>query len=232
MAPPRVLRGGAFFRRRPGNGHPAHPAARLCRPGKRPATFARGIGGLRDLRSQRHRCRRWPSLMATREAEGGPHAASRSGKWLPGEILKAVRNHWAIKKPTALGFGRADAGGRPAEPGRKRGRACLAAGCRLALSIVRLADGELSLQKRFLRAAQVPHCRIELIGRAGELSTGLEVRKRLTECPGLAFRNAASRPSQRLPTESRCSGNGVGILRVACWKREPEAICGCRKERP
>lgn len=175
-----------------------------------------------------------PARQAPREAEGGPHAASRSGKWLSGEILKAVRNHWAIKKPAALGFGRADAGGRPTEPGHERasvpcsgvsaGVEHRALGGRRAIVAEAVPEGGAS--------AALPHCRIELIGRAGELSTGLEVRKRLTECPGLAFRNAASRPSQRLPTESRCSGNGVGILRVACWKREPEAICGCRKERP
>ena len=114
--------------------------------------------------------------MAVRETEGRIQTEIRtcimSQKMSPEELLKAVRNHWAIENSLHwvldVQMGEDDLRNRAG-----RGAENLAAVRRIALNIIRLMDDKLSIRRRFRWAAQNPKYRHELIRRAAELAPEL-----------------------------------------------------------
>ena len=142
----------------------------------RTATVSHDVGWLQD----RHE---WPGLEAVgkieavREAKGRATAETRyfimSQKMTPEELLKAVRNHWAIENRLHWVL---DVQMREDDLRNRAGHgpANLAAVRRLALSILRRADDKLSFRRRLLRAAQMPEYRIELIAKAAGLTEEID----------------------------------------------------------
>ena len=138
----------------------------------RTATVSRDIGPLQDAR-------RRPGLAATgkaesvRVSEGRTRTETRtcimSRKMSPEDFLEAVWNHWAIENKLHWVL---DVRMREDELRNRRGRGpeTMAGIRRLALNIVRLMDDNLSVRRRLSRAAQVPDCRLELIGNTAKLS--------------------------------------------------------------
>ena len=90
----------------------------------------------------------------------------------PKDLLKAVRNHWAIKNQRHRVLDvqmqeddlRNWAGYGPEN---------LAGVRRLVVNIARLMDDKLSFRRRLLRAAQDPEYRLELIANAAKLAEAL-----------------------------------------------------------
>ena len=138
----------------------------------RTATVSRDIGWLQDLH-------RWPGLEAVgkveaaRETEGRTKTETRycimSRKMSPEELLKAVRNRWAIENSLHwvldVQMGEDDLRNRMGH-----GPENLAAVRKIALNIIRLMDDKLSIRRRFRWAAQKPEYRLELIRRAAKLA--------------------------------------------------------------
>ena len=85
------------------------------------------------------------------------------------DFLKAVLNHWASKNGLHLIL---DIQMRENELRNRMGRGLdtLEGIRRLALNIVRLMNDNLSVRRQLLRAAQVPDCRLKLIGNAAKLA--------------------------------------------------------------
>ena len=138
----------------------------------RTATVSRDVGWLQDLH-------RWPGLEAVgkveaaRETEGRTKTETRtcimSRKMSPEELLKAVRNRWAIENSLHwvldVRTGEDDLRNRAGH-----GAENLAAVRRIAPDIIRLMDDKLSIRRRFRWAAQKPEYRLELIRRAAKLA--------------------------------------------------------------
>ena len=141
----------------------------------RTATVCHGIGPLQDAHQ-------WPGLAAVgkvesvRVSEGLTRTETRhyimSRKMSPQDFLKAVRNHWAIENRLHWVL---DVQMREDDLRNRAGRGPenLAGIRRLVLNIVRLQDDKLSIRRRFLRAAQEPDCRLELIANAAKLAETL-----------------------------------------------------------
>ena len=116
------------------------------------------------------------ALEAVGKVEGRIQTETRtcimSQKMPPEELLKAVRNHWAIKNSLHwvldVQMGEDDLRNRAGH-----GAEDLAAVRRIALNIVRLMDDKLSIRRRLRWAAQKPEYRLELIRRAAKLAPEL-----------------------------------------------------------
>ena len=138
----------------------------------RTATVSRDIGPLQDAR-QRPYLAAVGEVEAVRVSEGRTRTETRtcimSRKMSPEDFLEAVRNHWAIENKLHWVL---DVRMREDDLQNRRGRGpeTMAGICRLAVNIVRLMDDDLSVRRRLLRAAQMPDCRLELIGNAAKLS--------------------------------------------------------------
>ena len=95
--------------------------------------------------------------------------------------MKAVGNHWAIKnrlhRVLDVRMQADDFLNRTV-----RSPENLAGIGRLMLNILRLMDYKQSVRRRFLRAAQVPEYRLELIGNAAKLAETLRYAVRLMGC--------------------------------------------------
>ena len=138
----------------------------------RTATVSHDVGWLQDLH-------RWPGLEAVgkveaaRETEGRTKTETRycimSRKMSSEELLKAVRNHWAIENSLHwvldVQMGEDDLRNRMGH-----GPENLAAVRKIALNIIRLMDDKLSIRRRFRWAAQMPEYRLKLIRRAAVLA--------------------------------------------------------------
>ena len=141
----------------------------------RTATVCHDIGPLQDAR-------RRPGLAAIgkvesiRVSEGRTRTETRhyimSRKMSPEDFLKAVRNRWAIENRLHWVL---DVRMREDDLRNRTGHGPenLAAVRRLVVSIVHLKDDKLSIRRRFLRAAQVPKYRLELIANAAKLAEKL-----------------------------------------------------------
>ena len=155
---------------------PAHSqSARPPLPSGHTATVSHDIGWLQNLH-------RWPGLEtvgkveAVREIEGRIQTETRyyimSQKMSPEELLKAVRNHWAIENSLHwvldVQMGEDDLRNRAGH-----GAENLAVVRRIALNIIRLMDDKLSIRRRLRWAAQKPEYRLEFICRAAELAPEL-----------------------------------------------------------
>ena len=138
----------------------------------RTATVSHDVGWLQDLH-------RWPGLEAVgkveaaRETEGQTKTETRycimSRKMSSEELLKAVRNHWAIENSLHwvldVQMGEDDLRNRMGH-----GPENLAAVRKIAPDIIRLMDDKLSIRRRFRWAAQMPEYRLKLIRRAAVLA--------------------------------------------------------------
>ena len=138
----------------------------------RTATVSHDVGWLQDLH-------RWPGLEAVgkveaaRETEGRTKTETRyyimSRKMSSEELLKAVRNHWAIENSLHwvldVQMGEDDLRNRMGH-----GPENLAAVRKIAPDIIRLMDDKLSIRRRFRWAAQMPEYRLKLIRRAAVLA--------------------------------------------------------------
>ena len=138
----------------------------------RTATVSHDVGWLQDLH-------RWPGLEAVgkveaaRETEGQTKTETRyyimSRKMSSEELLKAVRNRWAIENSLHwvldVQMGEDDLRNRMGH-----GPENLAAVRKIALNIIRLMDDKLSIRRRFRWAAQMPEYRLKLIRRAAVLA--------------------------------------------------------------
>ena len=92
-----------------------------------------------------------------------------SRKMSPEDFLRAVRNHWTIENKLHWVF---DVQMREDDLRNRtsHGPETLVGIRHLALNIVRLVDDNLSARRRLLRAAQLPDCRLKLIGNAAKLA--------------------------------------------------------------
>ena len=138
----------------------------------RTATVSHDVGWLQDLH-------RWPGLEAVgkveaaRETEGRTKTETRycimSRKMSSEELLKAVRNRWAIENSLHwvldVQMGEDDLRNRMGH-----GPENLAAVRKIAPDIIRLMDDKLSIRRRFRWAAQMPEYRLKLIRRAAVLA--------------------------------------------------------------
>ena len=138
----------------------------------RTATVSHDVGWLQDLH-------RWPGLEAVgkveaaRETEGQTKTETRyyimSRKMSSEELLKAVRNRWAIENSLHwvldVQMGEDDLRNRMGH-----GPENLAAVRKIAPDIIRLMDDKLSIRRRFRWAAQMPEYRLKLIRRAAVLA--------------------------------------------------------------
>ena len=138
----------------------------------RTATVSHDVGWLQDLH-------RWPGLEAVgkveaaRETEGRTKTETRyyimSRKMSSEELLKAVRNHWAIENSLHWVLD-VQMGEDDLRNWMGHGPENLAAVRKIALNIIRLMDDKLSIRRRFRWAAQMPEYRLKLIRRAAVLA--------------------------------------------------------------
>ena len=118
------------------------------------------IGKVESIRVSEGRTRTWTRLYIM------------SRKMSPEDFLKAVQNRWAIENKLHWVL---DVRRREDElrNWRDHGPENRAAVRRLVLSMVHSMDDKLSIRRRFLRAAQVPEYRLELIGNAAKMAEQL-----------------------------------------------------------
>ena len=141
----------------------------------RTTTVCRDIGPLQDAH-RRPGVAVIGKVESVRVSEGRTRTETRhcimSRKMSPEDFLKAVRNRWAIENRLHWVL---DVRMREDDLRNRTGRGPenLAGIRRLVLSMAHLMDDKLSVRRRFLRAAQVPEYRPELIGNAAKLAETL-----------------------------------------------------------